>query len=209
MELLRRSAPARRQTRYTTTEQARRKSALQMLANTGKLTELIARTEGRLENAQNSSRIKSELAEMYDAAGQKEKSLALLSNTNLNDVDSTQALHATAKQFVSAGKMDEACEAYLKLLRRKPDLFDNEYYDIKRPFENRRRMGDLADLIIEVGIKKFRDYRVSELCSELLRQDGGLEKARMLYAAIIEAPAIIFETPPIRLAESWDRLRRS
>ena len=73
MELLRRSVPTRRMSsNYTTANQALRRSAMQTLATTGRLTSLIKRTETRLQNAPKSQRIRSELAEINIAAGQAE-----------------------------------------------------------------------------------------------------------------------------------------
>ncbi|MCS7465237.1 DUF1583 domain-containing protein [Stieleria sp. ICT_E10.1] len=189
MELLRRSAPSRRTgSRYTTTNQVRRRNALQTLSTTGRLTALIAATEEKLENAPNSQRIRSELAELYVAAGKTEKSQALLGETELKDVNSTRALEATAQQFVAAGKMDEACDAYLKLLRRKQDSFNQNFYEIKRPFDSQQRLGDLADLMIEVGVQKFTDHRVSEICSDLVRDANAVDKARALFSAMLDIP---------------------
>ena len=191
MDLLRRSAPNRRpSSRYTTTNQARRRSALQTLASAGRLSDLIKATEKRHENSPNSQRLRAELAEMYDAAGQKNKSIALLSGTDLEKVNSVQALQATAKQFVAAGKMDQACDAYLKFLRRKQDTFSNDFYDIKRPFEQQNRLGDLADLMLEVGLPKFTEYRVAEICEDLIRNDNeNIEKARALFRGMLKLPA--------------------
>lgn len=188
-ELLRRSAPSRRATsQYTTTSQIRRRNALQTLATTGRLASLIKATEGKLEKAPKSQRIRSELAEMYVAAGQPAKSQALLGESDLKDVNSTRALEATAEQLVAAGKMDEACDAYLKLLRRKQDTFSQKFYDIKRPFDAKQRLGDLADVMIQVGLQKFTDHRVSELCGDMLRNDGDVAKARALYSAMLDRP---------------------
>ncbi|MEO1527273.1 MAG: tetratricopeptide repeat protein, partial [Planctomycetota bacterium] len=190
MALLRRSAPKRRRSNsnYQTADDMRRRNALQTIATAGKLTPLIKATEERLENAPKSQKIRSELSEMYLAAGQKAKSLAILGGTDLEDVNSNTALEQTAQQFVAAGKMDEACDAYLKLLRRKQDSFNQQFYEIKRPFDDRRRLGELADLIIEVGLPKFTDHRVSEICSDLIRDEKNLPKARALYAAMLERP---------------------
>ncbi|QEF98365.1 tetratricopeptide repeat protein [Stieleria maiorica] len=187
MELLRRSVPSRRTTsRYTTTNQVLRRNALQTLSTTGRLTSLIKATESKLEKAPKSQRIRSELAELYVAAGKTEKSQELLGQMEIKDVNSARALEATAAQLVTAGQMDEACEAYLKLLRRKQDMFNQQFYDIKRPFDATQRLGDLADLMIEVGIQKFTDHRVSEICEDLIRNENGVAKARKLYLAMLD-----------------------
>lgn len=189
MELLRRSAPTRRaNSQYTTTNQVRRRNALQALSTTGRLSSLIKATEEKLEKAPKSQRIRSELAEMYVAAGMTDKSQALLGEMDLDDVNSTKALESTAEQLVAAGKMDEACDAYLKFLRRKQDTFSQNFYEIKRPFDAKQRLGDLADLMIEVGVQKFTDHRVSEICGDLIRDANGIEKARQLYSAMLDLP---------------------
>ncbi|MCD0459401.1 tetratricopeptide repeat protein [Roseiconus lacunae] len=189
MELLRRSTPTRQRSNFRTVEQSRRTSALQMLANTGRLMDLIERTEQRFKNSPNSSRIRMELSEMYDAAGQKAKAINLLADTDVDKVNNVQALAATAKQLVQAGKMSEACDAYLKLLRRDQSSFNNDFYDIKRPFENKHRMGELADLMMEVGIGKFTSYRAAEICRDLAQDEATLPKAKQLFEAILDESA--------------------
>ncbi|MEL6104930.1 MAG: DUF1583 domain-containing protein [Planctomycetota bacterium] len=192
MALLRRSAPKRRRSsssNYQTADDVRRRNALQALASAGRLTSLIKATEERLKNAPKSQKIRSELSEMYLAAGQTAKSAELLGGTELKDVNGTRALEATAEQFVKAGKMDAACEAYLKFLRRKQSTFSQKFYEIKRPFEERKRLGDLADLMLEVGLRKFTDHRVAEVCESLIRQDQNVEKARELYEGMLELPS--------------------
>lgn len=190
VELLRRSVPTRRQSSsYTTATQARRRSALQTLANVGRLTSLIETTEKRLERSPKSQRIRGELAEMYVSAGQTAKAQKLLADSVTGDTQSLIALEQAAKQLVTAGKMDEACETYLKVLRRKPELLRNEYYEVKRPFERTKRLGDLADLIIKVGVHRFESYRVADLCEDLGRDTKQGKKFRALYLAILDAPS--------------------
>jgi tetratricopeptide (TPR) repeat protein len=125
---------------------------------------------------------------MYTGAGKPDKAAALFADTKSGDLNSTAALEAAAKQFVAIGKLDQACEAYLKILRRKPQLFQNGYYEIKRPFDQTKRVGELADLVVEVGLKKFEGYRIGELCSDLLRENKDTERARKLYLAMLDLP---------------------
>ncbi|MCA9067966.1 MAG: hypothetical protein KDA84_03535, partial [Planctomycetaceae bacterium] len=187
VELLRRSVPSRRQSsNYTTATQARRQSALQTLGNVGRLTALIETTEERLKRSPKSQRIRGELAEMYVAAGQTAKAQELLADSLTGNTQSLIALEQAAKQLVTAGKMEEACDTYLKVLRRKPELLRNDYYEIKRPFERTNRIGEMADLIIEVGVNRFESYRVADVCEELGRDAKQSEKFRALYLAILE-----------------------
>lgn len=60
------------------------------------------------------------------------------------------------------------------------------FREIKRPFDQQQRLGDLADLIIEVGIQKFTDNRVSEVCEDLIRNEKNHAKAKELYLAVLE-----------------------
>ena len=188
MDLLRRSAPVARRNNYINSTIAQRQNALRTLASTGRLSDLIEKTKQRLDNAPKSQRIRLELAEMYAAAGQRTLADQVMGTTDLKDVNNTAALDATAKQLVSAGKMDQACDAYLKLIRRRPQVVDREFYEIKRPFDQQKRLGDLADLFIEMGIEKFSG-RAGEVCQDLIRRERNIEKAQELYAEILDAPA--------------------
>ena len=195
MALLRRSAPKRRRSpsNSQTADDVRRRNALQTIANAGRLMPLIKATEERLKNAPKSQKIRSELSEMYLAAGQTAKSAEILGSTELKDVNSTRALQATAEAFVKAGKMDEACDAYLKFLRRKQDTFSQQFYEIKRPFDDRNRLGELADLMLEVGLQKFTDGRVSEVCRDLIRDQKNVEKAREALLRDVGASSDVYQ----------------
>jgi tetratricopeptide (TPR) repeat protein len=209
MELLRRSQPSRRTSQTVrTSDQARRRNALQTLASAGRLNSLIKATEKRLENAPKSQRIRFELAEMYAASGQQNKSAELIGGSNLEDVRSTAALESTAKQLVASGKMDEACEAYLKLLRRDQSNFSQQFYDIKRPFDEKQRLGDLAQLMIDVGLDKFDSFRVTEICDDMLRNESETESARKLYLAMLESDSSSQQNAAFSLSNVLDSAER-
>ncbi len=187
IELLRRSVPSRQQSsNYTTTTQARRRSALQTLASVGRLNSLIASTEERFKRSPKSQRLRGELAEMYNAAGKSAKAQEMLANAASTGTSSLVALEQAAKQLTQAGKLSEACDAYLKVLKRKPELFNQNFYDIKRPFERQKRLNDLAELIIDVGVNRFESYRVAELCEDLSESNGGKKAFKPLYLAMLE-----------------------
>ena len=187
IELLRRSVPTRqRSSSSTTAAQAQRRSALQTLASVGRLNSLITSTEERLERSPKSQRLRRDLAELYNAAGKPIKAQELLADSVSEGLSSLRALEQAAKQLAAAGKMAEACDAYLKVLRRKPEIFSQDYYEIKRPFEREKRMADLAKLIIDVGPQKFQSYRVAELCENLSESASGKEVFKPLYLAMLE-----------------------
>ncbi len=193
MEVLQRTSPARaasgnRSRTITTAESQLRNTAIQALATSGKLTGLIEATEKRLEQSPKSQRLRAELSELYVGIGKADKAAALFADSTTTDIHSTVALEAAAKQLVLVGKFDEACEAYLKILRRKPQLFQNDFYEIKQPFDRTKRVGELVDLVLEVGLQKFEAYRVAELCGYLLRESEDIARARKLYLAILDMP---------------------
>ncbi|PNY37780.1 hypothetical protein C2E31_05830 [Rhodopirellula baltica] len=202
MELLRRNVNVSRNTRNRTTANAQRLSALQTLAKTGKLTALIEQTEQRLENAPQSTRIRVELAEMYEAIGQKQKSLALMSSADTDSVTSFTALIDTARQFAQAGNHDAACDAYLKAFRTNQSSFSNDFYEIIQPFEHQQRLSDLAEMMVEVGVQKFDRYRVSEVCNRLVRSESHLDDARKFFEAILDS----IKSVPGQQSQSFDNL---
>ena len=186
MDLLQRTAPTpKRQGSGMTADQSLRNQALQALADSGKLAPLVESTKKRLERAPNSQRIRAELADMYRVTGQVKELDELLNKKGDQKVESTATLEANAKQLVAASKWAEACDAYLKVLRRNPQLFSRGFYDIERPFAQTKRLGELADVIMEVGVQKFESYRVSEMCERLIRNEQNYDKARQLFLAML------------------------
>lgn len=187
MDLLQRTAPTPKRTGSSmTADQALRNQALQALSNSGQLKGLIESTKQRMERAPNSQRIRAELADMYRVAGMVQELDALLNKSGNQKVESTAGLEASAKQLTQAGKWSEACDAYLKVLRRNPQLMARDFYEIERPFSQSKRLGDLADVIMEVGVQKFESYRVAEVCERLIRNEQNHDKGRQLFLAVLE-----------------------
>lgn len=191
MAVLRRVPPSRnRSSNITTSVDQQRRTALAALAAAGRLQELIESTKERLERAPQSSRIRGELAEMYTAAGQPQKAQELLATAIEAGSNSLAAMEAQAKQMLAANQHDVACDLYLKILPRKPQLFQNDYYEIKRPFEQTKRLPELGELLVEVGVQRFESYRVTELAGELVRCNDEKSKqvAKQVALAVLRQP---------------------
>lgn len=124
---------------------------------------------------------------MYTVSGQNEKLQALMGQAG-DTTESTTALENSAKQLVTAGKFKEACDIYLKVLRRKPQLFATQYYEIRQPFQQARRSGELVDLIMEVGIRKVRERSHRRTLRRSCTKMQNAEKLRTLLLAYLDLP---------------------
>ncbi len=186
MELLQRTAPTpKRPGSSVTLVESQRTQALQALAESGKLQKLVESTRERMERSPNSQRVRMELAEMYRVTGQVKEMDALLSQGNAQKNESAVALDARAKELVRGSKWSEACDIYLKLLRRNPQLMTRQFNEFDRAFTQAKRHNELVSLMLEVGVQRFDAGRSADLCQRLARNQSTQDAARQLFQALL------------------------
>src|SRR6185436_15659124 len=110
-------------------DEGSRRSALHVLGAAGKLKEMIAATEEQVKHSPQATQLVGTLAEYYEAAGEKEKSLALEAKLVEQKKDDATFRYRYAQKLAAAGKRDEACEQYKIVLKQQPRLLGNDFYE--------------------------------------------------------------------------------
>lgn len=190
-QILRRSrtqlSPTSRYIASNSDEGARR-SALQVLGAAGKLKEMIAATEEQVKHSPQATQLVGTLAEYYEAAGEKEKSLALEAKLVEQKKDDATFRYRYAQKLAAAGKRDEACEQYKIVLKQQPRLLGNDFYEVLRIFRQAKKEVELSRLLGEIDLRQMGQYHyVVNLVSELMEDPTQRPAAIVLLKKTLEA----------------------
>ncbi len=157
----------------STVDSSYRRTALQCLAQAGKLKELIAGIEAQLERSPNSMQLYETLAEYCQAAGDPQKSLELQARLVELRPDDGDLRFRYAGELQNRGKYSEACDQYLLAMRKQSRLIGDRYYYISEAFAQAKREADLIKLLNEIDIRSFgQPYYAINLIQNLMQREG-------------------------------------
>jgi tetratricopeptide (TPR) repeat protein len=190
-QVLRRSrTPAANSSRGggVSSDESSRRSALQVLASAGKLKEMITVTEAQLERAPQASQLFDLLAEYYEAAGQADKSLELQKKLVEQRPDDMDLGYRYAQRLAQAGKHSLACDQYLVVVKKHPQLFGNRSYEIVQTFQQAQRQADLIALFNAIDIRQLgQPYSLVDVVQNLMRDKAQRPAAMGLFKKVWEA----------------------
>ncbi|MEM7312958.1 MAG: tetratricopeptide repeat protein, partial [Planctomycetota bacterium] len=165
------STSSRNPFRYNRSSNAERTQALRLLQQTGAMKDLIARAERQLERSPESTRLYEQLIEYYQVSNDRKKVGAMLAKGVENKPDSIAMRYQLAKHLEQTGKVSEACDQYLAVLKRKPSWIADELYQVRRSFERAKRSLDLVNAFSEVNLKSVGSpYYLVDLVENMLRR---------------------------------------
>lgn len=171
------SSGARSSMRVRTQEDGTRTQALQLLQQTGALKEMTERLEKQLEESPNSPRLYEQLIEFYQASNTRDKVQALLEKAIAQRPDAAPLRVQLAKQLEQNGKLKEACDQYLEVLKQKPAMLSQDFYQIRNTFNRAQRSLDLVKALEKVNLQSMsQPYYLIDLVTELLQDRPGQNK---------------------------------
>jgi tetratricopeptide (TPR) repeat protein len=190
-QILRRSrtAPASQTAMgFSTADSQARQSALRCLAQAGKLKELIANLEQQVERTPQASQLYETLSEYYQAAGDNEKLLAMQAKIVALRPDDAELRYRYGQELSRRGKMSEACDEYLVVVRWAPQLLRNRYWEVQQAFQRARREADLVRVLGEIDLKSFgQSYIVTNIISNMMRDQRSRATTMVLFKKAWEA----------------------
>jgi tetratricopeptide (TPR) repeat protein len=165
-----------------------RSQAINVLARSGQLKEIIERAEAQLKASPNSVQIYQALSGYYQAAGDKKKLKdALLKMADLKPNDGKMRYQA-AEQLQRMGERDAALEQYKLAIKLEPGVFSNNYWGIQQLFTQANKFEELIQVLDEVDLRKLGSYwTITEPIQALLQQDKGKELGLKLFRKAWEA----------------------
>ncbi len=155
----------RNPTRYRTADDGTRTQALTVLQQTGELKTLITQLESQLERSPGSSRLFEQLIEFYGVAGQKDKVGPMLEKAIAARSDAFALRLQLAKHWQQSGKMSEACDQYLELMKLKPDWVFEDFYQIRNLFQSANRSADVIAALKTINLKNISQPYTSSISS--------------------------------------------
>ena len=167
---------------YSTADSQSRTSALQCLSQAGKLKELIAGAEQQIERNPQATQLYETLLEYYQAAGDAQKLLDLQAKIVSLQPDNADLRYRFGQELYRRGKVKEACDEYLVVVKKQPQLLRNRYWEVQQAFQRARREADLVKVLSEMDLKSFgQPYIVTNLLNNMMRDQQSRTAAMVLF----------------------------
>ncbi|HEX4416127.1 MAG TPA: DUF1583 domain-containing protein, partial [Lacipirellulaceae bacterium] len=153
---------------------AGRTQALQLLQQTGALKTMTQQLETQLAQSPNSPRLYEQLIEYYQVSGAHDKTLGLLQKAIEQRPDNSSLRYQLAKQYEQSNKLKEACDQYLEIIKQKPALLMEDFWEVRNVFQRAQRSIDLVKALDQINLKSFNQqpYYVIDLVGEMLQNRG-------------------------------------
>lgn len=189
-QILRRAPASQNNLNFSgqTSEDIARGQAIQVLARMGKLKEMIERAEAQLKNSPHSVQIHQMLAEYYQAAGDRKKSVEMYEQMAAARPDDARLQYQTAQQLSQAGDPAAAVGHYVAAIKKEPRLFRNQYWQVEQTFRQAKKEDELIKLLEEIDLKSLGDYyTITNLIQNMTRTPEQRAQAMKLFKMAWEA----------------------
>jgi tetratricopeptide (TPR) repeat protein len=164
------------------------KQALDVLAASGKLNEMIAKVEGQVKTSPGSLPLRQALAAYYRAAGRIDK----LKETNEAILklrpDDTALRMQVATQLAQAGDLDAALDHYRAVFRHDPAMLSTYSAAIFATFQQANKTDELVKLLDHVGLKNFiSPVPILNLLGPMLKDPKTFDQGSALFTRAWQA----------------------
>jgi tetratricopeptide (TPR) repeat protein len=165
-----------------------RMQAIQVLALSGKLRELIARGEAQLEASPRSVALHQMMIDYYRADGNKAKIRAMYDRLAKIRPGDVRLQYQIAQELIGTGETEAGLALYRETLKKEPGLFGNNYWQVQQTFQQANKLDDLASLYEEIDLTALgQPWGVTQLAQMLVpdpkRRERGLALFRRAWKA--------------------------
>ncbi len=187
-QILRRApAPKRSRLPFQNDDGGRRR-ALDVLARSDKLKELIDRVEAQLETSPNSVELLQSLADYHKAAKQPAKARAALDRIAKLRADDPQTRFKMALQLAETNDNAGAVEHFKAALAKSPALMAPSFYQVQTAFQKAGKMDDLIGIIEAADLSKVGGYFwIEQIVEQQLGDSNSRERALRLFRKMWQA----------------------
>ena len=187
------------------------RQAIQVLARSGKLDEIIARLEAQLQQSPESLQLHQSLAAYYRAAGQRDKLKSITEGMVKIRPEDGRIRMQVAAELAQSGDTASALGHIRTALLKEPRLYALYRTEIHNAFQQQKKMGALLAVLEEVGLRAVGDpYSLSGMVMALLQNPATFDEAMAHWRKIWEAypgPAerLMLLTDLCSIDEIWSR----
>jgi tetratricopeptide (TPR) repeat protein len=160
-----------------------RDQAIQTLARSGQLKEMIERAESQLKTSPNSLQIHQSLLDLYKAAGDKEKYKSTAQKMADIKPDDGKLRMQIATQLQQIGENAAAVEHYKVAMKKEPQLFAYRYWEIFQCFQQANKNEELHKLFDEIDFRQMGGnyWTVMEVIEPLIANEKTREHGMQLF----------------------------
>ncbi|MBX6312290.1 MAG: tetratricopeptide repeat protein [Isosphaeraceae bacterium] len=166
-----------------TEEDTARNEAINLLARSGRLQELIERAEAQLQASPHSLQLLQMLADYYRAAGDRDKARATVERIVAARPDDAKLRFQIAQQLLQAGDAKGAVEHYRFAIKKEPALFLSRYWEVQNAFQQAGKFDELIAWLEQLDFRPLSNNPASVLniVQQLLQDDKTRDKGLALF----------------------------
>ena len=144
---------------------SQRTKILKILAETGQLEELVARAEKRAASSPDSYKIQTDLAELYDLVGRREQANEIYERMLRTNPNAAKEIWKKGNALLAARQYPAAAATYIKAIRYKPELINQDTQNIMRAALSGRATDDLFSALVLLDPAKIEPHTFEALTS--------------------------------------------
>ncbi len=140
-----------------------RQQAVRLLQQAGRLDKLLQQAERRVAAAPQSVVLKTELAELYTAAGRREDADRLFSQIAELQPHDPKTLWDSATQLTRVGKHEEAVDKFLAAIVKEPELLNREFYVFEQSVRSAKQSDKSYQALMQIPLHRFPRHELGQL----------------------------------------------
>jgi len=175
-----------------------KQQAVQLLRQVGRLDKLLEQAERRVAATPKSMTLKSELAELYTAAGRSDDASKLFDEVAKLKPNDPRAAWEMGKRLQQAGKNAEAVDKFIEAVEKDPSFLDNDFYIFQRAVTASKSSDKAYQTLMKIDLQQIQPHYISQMFN-LYRNEGNTPTAaakafleHMLKKAPVEALGSLF-----------------
>ncbi len=168
-----------------------RQQAVRLLQQVGRLDKLLEQAERRVEAAPNSLPLKTELAELYTAAGRRDDAEKLFEQIAELQPNDPKSMWESGKRLSGAGKHAEAVDKFLAAIDKDPQLLQREYYEFERAVTSSKEYDKAYLALAKIDISQLPSHYLGQMAR--LYRRGSTEPSEAAQAFLDH----VFDTAPV------------
>lgn len=140
-----------------------KQQAVQLLRQVGRLDKLLAQAERRVAAAPNSMALKSELAELYTAAGRPDDASKLYDDIAKLKPNDPRMTWEMGKRLQQAGKNAEAVDKFIEAIAKDPSYLENDFYLFKNAVTASKSSDKAYQALMKIDPQQIESHYIGEL----------------------------------------------